>query len=556
MRIEEVPFAKTALGRRVVQIVSGTVSAAAAARDAYRLHAAAARRSIGPVSAQVVAEQMARNVMNAAQRVRSMGPSQKDLQLGTWKPFDALHSADPQLAMNMRSREAREARTMAGAGLEPTAYAPFPEITLPAITAAHRRADSTGWVDRKCDIGSRYLRANGHLQGIDRTLRSYAYTVPYRILPRSPSRNSVLVCRAVKAAWEKCDGWRSSVAELGVMSATGFATGELVWDLSSSISIPIGKRSITIPCETIARIAKVYPRNLAFDITDDKPWLCAGPGRYLDITEEGLQKFIFVAADGSGPTRYRGYQWATDTLCYLAGLSLEKWGTVIETWGLSTPILFYDQDGRVSDNEIESAIAALEDIGIGRPTALSSKFQGKDGISFTPTPTGLAPMHAQICGYLETQMSKAVQSSTMQTEASPSGNGSFALAEVHRGQGVDVQKVNGCITAEAITTQPFKWLCEANADTWGRGLGIRPEEVVAECPRFEWVIGDETPAQRLSVFQGVKNMGFDVDEQQVRDELGVRAPMPSVDDEAVSSPGFALKTDPAPAEVPSADPSA
>lgn len=489
---------------------------------------------------------MARNVLDVVQRYRQAPQTPRELQLATWKPFSALHSADPNLALTMRSREAREARTMSGAGMEPTAYAPYPEITLGVITDAHRRADVTGWTDRKCDVGSRYLRHNGHLQGIDRTLRSYAYTAPYRILPRSPSRNSVLVCRAVKAAWERCSGWRSSVAELGVMHSAGFACGELVWNVDDVITVAVGKSTLKIPSETIASIAKVYPRNLAFDIVDDKPWLCAGPGRYLDITAEGLSKFVFVAADGgSSPTRYRGYQWATDTLCYLAGLSLEKWGTLVETWGLATPFGSYDPQGNVTTAEINRAIEALEDLGTGKPTLLSSKFK----IDTTPTPQGLAPMHAQICGYLETQMSKAVQSSTMQTEASPSGNGSFALAEVHRGQGVDIQKIGGCITAEAISTQPFRWLCEANAESWGSAFGIHPDEVVAECPRFEWVISDETPQQRLAVFQGVKGLGFGLDEQQVRDELGVRAPMPDVDGET-ATPSLAPPVPAPPAPAP------
>lgn len=48
---------------------------------------------------------------------------------------------------------------------------------------------------------------------------------------------------------------------------------------------------------------------------------------------------------------------------------------------------------------------------------------------------------------------------------------------------------------------------------------------MALVPRVEWVISDETTTQRLEIFQGVKGMGFAVDEAQVREELGVRAPI-------------------------------
>ena len=84
---------------------------------------------------------------------------------------------------------------------------------------AYRRADVTGWVDRKCDIGARYLRGNAHLGGVDRSRRSYAYKAPFRIRPRTSSPLSILVARAVKASWENCDGFRSSMGELGVFGA-------------------------------------------------------------------------------------------------------------------------------------------------------------------------------------------------------------------------------------------------------------------------------------------------------------------------------------------------
>jgi hypothetical protein len=58
--------------------------------------------------------------------------------------------------------------------------------------------------------------------------------------------------------------------------------------------------------------------------------------------------------------------------------------------------------------------------------------------------------------------------------------------------------------------------------------GCTPWDVIAECPIAEWVISNESPSQRLAVFQGVKGLGFEVDEEQVREETGVRAPIPDM----------------------------
>lgn len=559
MRIEQVPFADTAVGRRVISIVRSITTAATAAHQSYRLSQAAP--TLSPVALEAHAVGIVQQIVRAGMQIRSAPVAPREKNLGAWKPFDSLHSVNPSLQAALRDPDARRAKTTSGAGIVPTAFAPFPEINLGTIAAAHRRADVQGWLDNKCDISDRLLRGDSHLQGVDRIRASAVYKAPFRIRPRSSDPVAVLTAAAVRASWDMCDGFTSSMGETSVMAGQGFALQELVWR-DATISVPVGGgRFVRIPSEIVSSLEAVYNRVAAFDVVDDRAFICMGAGSYVDVQEPELQKFCLYRGHGYGPVRGRGYSWSTDLLSFLAQMSLEKWAIVIETWGLSSPVLLVDEDGNASDDAIDRAIAALERIGTGRPAVISSR-AGK--LDYTPVPSGLAPMHAQILGFLNAERSKAVLSATLQVESSQSGVGSFAMAQSHLSQQTDTQRIDAVQRAEALRAQPFKWLCEVNSERWASAFsqyvpgGCRPEEVAAAVPLAEWVISDELPTARLAVFTGFKGLGYALDEEQVREELGVRAPLVGLAEPPPPQPAPPAEQPaapaPPPAEVPNANP--
>ena len=136
-------------------------------------------------------------------------------------------------------------------------------------------------------------------------------------------------------------------------------------------------------------------------------------------------------------------------------------------------------------------------------------------------------MHGMLLGFIKAEQSKLILSSTLQVEIG--GVGSYAAATTHKDQQTATQKVDASLIAEALRCQPIRWLCEVNAVRWANAFfkfaPCSPDDIMALVPRVEWVISDETTTQRLEIFQGVKGMGFAVDEAQVREELGVRAPI-------------------------------
>lgn len=528
MRLEWPDFTSTTLGRRVVDIATGLRRSVEAARAAYIRPTPTPQSVVG-------------NVLKTGYAARSAPLSPSEQNMGYWKPFSSTHVENQSLTAAMHSTEARRNRVTAGAGQEPLSMQPWPELTLSSIASAQRRCDMSGWADRKVEIDARYLRGDSHLQACDRIRRSVYTAAPFRIKPRSSRPLSILVANAVRACIEELDGFSSTAMELAGIGCYGYAVGELIWG-DRKIAIPTGRNSsVVVESEIITSIEHVYQRNTAFDIVDDSSWLCMGPGQFVPLSDRTAQKFVTVKGCGDAPTRWRGYGWANQWISYLSGLSLEKWGTVIETFGVSTPYL-QNPDGKfLGDAEHDHALDVLSDIGTGRPAVFPAQF---GEIKFTPVPAGLAPMHAQILGYLKAEQAKLCLSATLQMEIG--GVGSYAAATTHKDQQTATQKLDASLIAEALRTQPIRWLVEVNARAWAAAFaplcgGCTPEQIIAEAPGCEWVISDETSAQRLSIFQGVKGLGFAVDEAQVREELGVRAPL---GDATIESPTMTPSKEP------------
>jgi hypothetical protein len=132
------------------------------------------------------------------------------------------------------------------------------------------------------------------------------------------------------------------------------------------------------------------------------------------------------------------------------------------------------------------------------------------------------------------EQSKLVLSSTLQMETD--GIGSNALGLIHQDQQTDIQRIDCGLYSEAITSQPFRFLVEANCSRWASAFsryipgGCTPMDIIGECPTCEWVITEEAPAQRLAVFQGAKALGIEADPEQMREELRVREALPPLPD--------------------------
>lgn len=513
----------------VSDVVRTIGSAARVARDTSALwNAARSGKLSGQSWAEADAQALVNRIVSEGLRARNAAP---DRNLGYWKPFDALHAEAQSLAAELRKPESRYAKVTSGAGLQPYAFGEtqLSEITLGFIAQGQRRATSTGWTDLKVDLDTRFCRDDAHVRGLDNVRRSAVYIAPFRVSERTSSTISVLVANAVRASLEKLNNFRSAMGELQSHSMTGYACGELVWQQGVRLRIPVGDKVVTADSELVTSIEPVSQRNFAFDIVTDEPWLCMGPGQYVRVLDQGLQKFVFIRGDGPSThfVRFRGWGWANSWLSYLAALPIEKLGILVETFGVATPYLQRNDRGIVTDEEAQKALRLLESLGTGRPGVIPGHL---GELKHSPVPTNLAPLHAQMIGIIRTEQSKNMLSSTLQIEIG--GVGSRAAAEVHENQQIRIEKVDATVTGEAVQGQLCSWLCDVNAEAWAAAFspyvpgGCTPDDIRAEVPLCEFVITEETPTQRSAVFSAVKAMGFPIDERQVREETRVRAPLP------------------------------
>ena len=170
----------------------------------------------------------------------------------------------------------------------------------------------------------------------------------------------------------------------------------------------------------------------------------------------------------------------------------------------------------LSDDEHALALTILEDLGKAQPAVIPAKF---GELKHSPVPSGLAPIHQSMLALIKTEQSKMVLGSTLSVEIG--SNGSYAAADVHADGLVDTQRIYSSLTADAFRSQPVRWFLQANAERLAAAFnryvpgGCSPQDIVNEAPIIEWVLSDETPAQRLQVFQGVKGLDLKLDEEQV-----------------------------------------
>lgn len=526
MKIEFPAFERTALGRAVVGMTRRVQAGFAAARAAYRVTTDSPKLSEATLRAR--AEQLGQDVLRLGLSIRSSPVPPPDLNLGAYKSFSGTHPTSPATAAAMASRDARYAQTTAGAGQTPLSMAAMPEITLGTVAEAQRLCHRSGWTWKKADIDQRQRRDDSHVKAVDLKLRSWPYKAPLRIRARSASILSGLVAAAVRAAIDQLDGLTSSVGELGVVACAGYASAELVWR-DCDLRVPVGGGSVVrVPSEIVGSLEQVYPRNVAFDIVEDTPWLQLGPNDFLQLNRPGLQKFLYLTGPEDGPVRFRGYGWANNWLSYLAGLGLEKFGHLITLFGIVTPYLQRDDTtgGYLTDDEHAHAIDILARLGTGQPEVIPGRY---GTLEHSPVPASLTPMHQQFLGWCRTEQSKLISLQTLAVEIGAVG--SQAAATVHADGLVDAQRIYATLTAEGMRSQLVRWLLQVNAARWALAFsryvpgGCTPDDIEAELPIVEWILDDQTQGQRLAVFQGVKGLGFALDEEQVRSELRVLAPM-------------------------------
>lgn len=422
------------------------------------------------------------------------------------------------------SLAAMRGRVTAAAGYMPPAAAPVPELTIPLIANTHSYTDRVGWCDRKADLDFRCLRDDGHLQSVDRIRRSAAFDALRRVHPCNGTPLAILVANATRAVLDDIDGFVGSLGELGVANGAGFAMQEIVWRPKRLRIVVDKNRAVTVPSECVASLEPVHNRHIAFEMVSDAPrirmdmgWI--DPARSIDGSP--LRKFLFHKGYGDGPARQRGYMYAGHYLTYLTGLSVERLSIVVEQYGVSTPYLLMPEVD-IPQEEQDNALGILQDMGKGIPGLIRESW---GEVKQTQTPSGLVPIHQYVIGYLDAMKSKLVISNVLSVDVS--GTGSYNASSTHQDQLLATQRIDLKLKAETLRTQLLRYIVDVNARAWAFAFspyvpgGCTPDDVKACCPVLALDLID--PIARLKMFVDAKDAGWNIDEDQVREECSFRA---------------------------------
>jgi phage gp29-like protein len=132
-----------------------------------------------------------------------------------------------------------------------------------------------------------------------------------------------------------------------------------------------------------------------------------------------------------------------------------------------------------------------------------------------------ADVHGALAAYFDAQLSKLIAGATLLTETQ--GPGSFALGQVHAGRAFELIAGDAERLAQSFETQVGLPFVQYN------GINARP-------PRLKInIVRDMDPNLRADLFQKALTMGLSLDEDQVRQELQLKAPTGNALEPAVAA---------------------
>jgi 2'-5' RNA ligase len=364
----------------------------------------------------------------------------------------------------------------------------------------------------------------------------------------------VLVCNAVRAAIDEIDGFTSSLGELGISNVSGYALQELVYKPRRLRVVVNATTAVSVVSQTVESMSPVHGRAVGFNPVTDQPLLRLGNG-WVDpmktVAGQPLHKFLYHIGYGDGQARQRGYGFCGHYLYFLTGLGVNRFSVVAETYGVNTPYLLVP-DGEVQPEEFVLADNFLKNLGKGKPAYLDSRW-GK--LEQTETPSGLVPIWQALLGYLDAQKAQLVVSNTLSQEMG--GVGSYNAASTHADQQLATQRIDCSLIAGTLRSQLLRYILQLNARVWAAAFspyvgGCSPADIIACCPQMKIEVKPElTQVERLKMFIDAEQHGWKVDEDQVRAECSLHAPMAADPAPAAAPPApDAAPTTPTPPQRP------
>lgn len=256
-------------------------------------------------------------------------------------------------------------------------------------------------------------------------------------------------------------------------------------------------------------------------------WFLLAAHRRFLVDDSGMGRLTFrtEANQWPGETLFRG-EWivaermarlvvrsglfrTTSWFALFKRMSFADWIVFAEKFGIPVVLGYYQE--RASPESRAALLQAVEDIGSDGQAILSDLT--KIVMESAMTRSGdVSALHPAVVARCDAEVSKVITGATLNVESG--GPGSFALGKVHEG------RANSLVFADAL------WL----QDVFQRYvispfLEYNPQFRNAELPRLVIRVRPEmTPDVAVKVYGKLQVMGLEIEDEQMREEFGLRQP--------------------------------
>jgi phage gp29-like protein len=367
-------------------------------------------------------------------------------------------------------------------------------LLLRHIFAAYDEADQGDPLEM-CDLFEARNEVDGHTQSQFASRREDVARKPWEFLPGGDGDNDKLAARLLDETIRDVPGWVTTLEHQLSFVGYGWAGTEIEWRRIGGLVQPVWFRNVA-------------HRRFRFD-DHDQPLLHVDGG---DPHGEPLRAGAWWFTSGPGRTITASGLWRTAAiLSWIKSAAFRDWIVWSNRYGLPFVHGTYTDGPDEAVNEQEKAILrrAVKSLGTDGWAIFSKACE----IVITETSKGgkADDVQGALAAFCNNEISKLITGATQNVEMGTSG--SYAQAEIHAQRAFgrvygDYQKI-----AETVRTAIAKPFVQWN------NLNARPPVLVIR------IVRDEAPLSRAKVFAIARNeIGVDLDADQVRHELQLRAP--------------------------------
>lgn len=396
-----------------------------------------------------------------------------------------------------------------------------PEFGLvPARLVTILRLAEQGYPAQQCALFDGVVEGDGHLRDVfDHRVEQVAGK-PRQIQERGADALSVLLAQVLRDAWMALP--LTEIHEhLLTFNRYGWAAAEIDWD----VRVIGGVRAI-VP----VHVALVPADRFRIDPRTDELRLITDQNK---PEGEPLEPGKWIVLRRGGPLARAGLMRTAVWYALYKRYGTRDWVVFAEKFGIPLPIVQYDEAQGEDPKTVAADIA--DNIGNDGAAVIPKGIEVK--IEDAARTSGSA-VHEPLIAFCNSENSKLVNGSTLSNDNADGGS-SYALGNVHASVRHERVIYDATRLSEAFLRHVSIPFCVFN--------GVRVDDAPRVAPMLQIQIAPEVdPTARLKQMATAKNeLGVTISVEQVRQEIGLRAPLSEQD----SAPGM---TPPAPAATRSA----